>query len=82
MQNFRYLCKNRGLMTMNSINVRIPKSDMPFFRKLSRKMGWVYSDNTFEATDCDAYREAMEDVEAGRVYHAESVEDMFTQILG
>lgn len=31
-------------MTMNNISVSIPKSDMPFFRKLSRKMGWSYSD--------------------------------------
>lgn len=26
--------------------------------------------------------EALEDVKAGRVYHAESVDDMFKQILG
>ncbi len=28
------------------------------------------------------YREAMDDVKHGRVYHAESVDDMFRQILG
>ncbi|MBR1705794.1 MAG: hypothetical protein IJ721_03270 [Bacteroidales bacterium] len=33
-------------MAMNNISVNIPKGDMPFFRKLSRKMGWTYSDNT------------------------------------
>ena len=69
-------------MTMSNINVSIPKRDMPFFRKLSKSMGWAYSDNALDATNCEAYREAMEDVEAGRVYHAESVEDMFSQILG
>ena len=72
-------------MTINSINVSIPKEDMPFFRKLSKKMGWTYSDsetNKYDATDCDAYREAMEDIAEGRVYHAESVDDMFAQILG
>ncbi len=26
--------------------------------------------------------EALEDIEAGRIYHAESTEDMFRQILG
>lgn len=26
--------------------------------------------------------EALEDIQKGRVYHAESVDDMFTQILG
>lgn len=70
-------------MTMSNLTVSIPKRDMPFFRKLSKSMGWKYSDaEKYDATDCDAYREAMEDVAAGRVYHAESVEDMFAQILG
>lgn len=69
-------------MTMSSINVRIPKRDLPFFRKLSKSMGWTYSDTVFDVTDCDAYHEAMEDVEAGRVFHADNVEDMFAQILG
>jgi hypothetical protein len=36
----------------------------------------------FDSTDCDAYREVMEDVAAGRVYQAESVEDMMVNILG
>ena len=31
-------------MTTNNVYVNIPKSDMPFFRKLSRKMGWSYTD--------------------------------------
>ena len=36
---------------------------------------------SYDATDCDAYREAMEDVRSGRVYKASSVEDMFKQVL-
>ena len=36
---------------------------------------------SYDATDCDAYREAMEDVKTGRVYKASSVEDMFKQAL-
>ena len=35
-----------------------------------------------DITQTAGYKEAMEDVKAGRVYHAESVEDMFQQILG
>ncbi|MCQ2052241.1 MAG: hypothetical protein MJY74_08590 [Bacteroidaceae bacterium] len=31
---------------------------------------------SYDATDCDAYREAMEDVKAGRVYKASSVEEI------
>lgn len=37
---------------------------------------------SFDPIDCDAYREAKKDIEEGRVYHAESVEDMMSQILG
>ncbi|MBQ9636534.1 MAG: response regulator [Prevotella sp.] len=36
----------------------------------------------YDVTKTAGYREAMEDVRLGRVYHAESVEDMFNQILG
>ena len=36
---------------------------------------------SFDATDCDAYREATEDVKAGRVFKSDSVEDMFKQAL-
>lgn len=37
--------------------------------------------------DCDitktaGYQEAMDDVKHGRVYHADSVDEMFKQILG
>ena len=35
-----------------------------------------------DITKTAGYKEAMEDVKHGRVYHAESVDDMFKQILG
>lgn len=37
---------------------------------------------TFDITKTDGYREALEDVKHGRVFHADSVDDMFQQILG
>ena len=36
----------------------------------------------FDITKTKGYREAMDDVKHGRVYHADSVDDMFRQILG
>ena len=36
----------------------------------------------FDITKTKGYREAIDDVKNGRVYHAESVDDMFKQILG
>ena len=35
----------------------------------------------YDITKTAGFREAMDDVENGRVYHAESVDDMFMQIL-
>ena len=35
-----------------------------------------------DITKTAGYTEAMEDIKHGRVYHAESVDDMFKQILG
>ena len=36
----------------------------------------------YDVTKTAGFREAMDDVEHGRVYHADSVNDMFKQILG
>lgn len=35
-----------------------------------------------DITKTAAFREAMDDKKHGRIYHAESVDDMFSQILG
>ena len=35
-----------------------------------------------DITETAGYREAMADINHGRVYHADSVDDMFKQILG
>ena len=36
----------------------------------------------YDITKTAGVREAMDDIENGRVYHAENVDDMFKQILG
>ncbi|SDG27894.1 hypothetical protein SAMN04487901_10247 [Prevotella communis] len=36
----------------------------------------------FDITKTKGFQEALDDVKHGRVYHAESVDDMFKQILG
>ena len=38
--------------------------------------------NELDITKTAGYREAMNDVKNGRVYHADSVDDMFKDILG
>ena len=36
----------------------------------------------FDITKTKGFQEALDDVKHGRVYHADSVDDMFKQILG
>jgi len=36
----------------------------------------------YDITKTAGFREAMDDIEHGRGYHADSVDDMFQQILG
>ena len=36
----------------------------------------------YDVTKTKGFQEALDDVKHGRVYHAESVDDMFKQILG
>ena len=35
-----------------------------------------------DVTKTRGYQEAMDDIKAGRIYHAESADDMFKQIFG
>jgi hypothetical protein len=77
----------KSILSTKELRVFIPKSDMTFFRMLSKKMGWLYTDvekdnKGFDATDCEAYREAMDDIKEGRIYSASDADDLMTQILG
>ena len=69
----------------------IPKADVSFFKMMAKKMGWTVKrkrtdaaakPKEYDITKTAGYREAMEDVKHGRVYHADSVDDMFKKILG
>ena len=42
----------------------------------------VHKTKNEDITKTAGYKEAMDDVKHGRVYHADSVDDMFKQILG
>ena len=40
------------------------------------------SKKEMDVTKTEGYQEAMDDIKHGRVFHADSVDDMFKQILG
>ena len=55
----------------------VPKGDLPFLRKMARRMGWTISTPKKSGVEL-----GLEDIEAGRVYHAANAEEMMAQILG
>ena len=66
-------------MASSYISVTVPRKDLSFFKKLSKSMGWSYVE--YNPTDNEAYREAIDDIANGRVYSAQSAEEMMAQIL-
>ena len=61
--------------SLERITLEIPSIEVAFLRTLSKKMGW-----TMKRHRKSGIQEALEDVEAGRVYEAKSVEDLMSQL--
>jgi hypothetical protein len=57
------------------VYLSIPESDYRFISTLSHKMGWTIH----RERKCGLDR-AIDDVRAGRVYQAESVDDLMSQL--
>lgn len=55
--------------------IEVPRSEVHFIRSLSRKMGWIIK------KPCKSgIQQALDDVEAGRVYEVKSIEDLMEQL--
>ena len=61
--------------TMEHITLEVPSFEVAFLRTLSKKMGW-----TMKRQRKSGIQQALDDVEAGRVYEANSVEDLMSQL--
>lgn len=62
---------------MSNVLVNVPKGDLPFLRKMAKRMGW-----TISSTKKSGVEIGLEDIDAGRIHHAANAEDMISQILG
>ncbi|MDO5524758.1 MAG: hypothetical protein Q4F85_01555 [Prevotella sp.] len=64
-------------ITVNTeeIYVALPMSDFNLLKTLSKKMGW-----TIKRKRKTGIERALDDVKAGRVYEAKSVNDLFEQL--
>ena len=60
---------------MEQISLEVPSFEVSFLRTLSKKMGWKMKRHRKSGL-----QQALEDVKAGRVYEADSVEDLMAQL--
>lgn len=58
-----------------NVSISLPYDDISLLRTLSKKMGW-----SLKRQRKSGIEKALEDVKAGRVYEAKSVEDLFEQL--
>ena len=79
--NSSYLCQREikmyymATLSMEQIYMEVPSTEIAFLRTLAKKMGWA-----IKRQRKSGIQEALEDVEAGRVYEAENVEDLMAQL--
>ena len=60
--------------------VRVPKSDRRLCSALIKKMGWELTVLKSGNRRKNGLDEALDDIRQGRVYKAESVDDLFKQL--
>ncbi len=65
-------------VTINNITttITVPQVDFKLLKELANKFGWV-----IQAEKKSGIEEAMEDVKAGRVFHAKDAHDLIKQCL-
>ena len=76
------------MSTAISLNINIPKSDMPFMRQLAKRMGWTVvaskADNLYDPETNsylnDETMQAIRDVESGKVNRSKDMNDLLALI--
>jgi len=61
--------------SIEQIYLEIPSVEVSFIKTLAKKMGW-----SIKRKRKSGIQQAIEDVEAGRVYEAKNVEDLIKQL--
>ena len=62
-----------------TVQITLPREDASFLRRQSRNMGWQFT-TLRTPRKRGSLERAIEDVRAGRVYQADSVEDLMAQL--
>lgn len=62
-----------------TIQITLPKAEVPMLRKLASGMGWTLS--TITTKKKCGIKKGLEDIRKGKVYHAKDSQDLIKQIL-
>lgn len=67
--------------------INIPKVDLKRFKGLAKAMGWTYEKvepkhEDYENNPSEELLQSVRDAREGKVFHADSVDDLFRQCLG
>jgi len=65
-------------MTTITKQITLPEVDLKFLKELAKKLGWTVKTTQRKS----AFEKSLDDIEAGRVYEAKDVDDLFKQCLG
>jgi len=67
-------------MTTTTVQqITLPEVDLKFLKELAKKLGWTVKSAQKKKS---AFEKSLDDIEAGRVYEAKDVDDLFQQCLG
>jgi len=61
--------------TLNRFTVDVPQDDLKFFKSFIKKMGW-----SIHKQKKGLAEQSLEEIEAGKVFHATDVDDLFNQL--
>ena len=75
-EQFKGLVHSRPIpISLEGVYVSLPNSDFNLLKTLSKKMGW-----SIKRQRKSGIEKALDDIKAGRVFEAKSVEDLFEQL--
>ena len=65
----------QSTVSLEGVYVSLPNSDLNLLKTMSKKMDWSIKRQRKSGID-----KALDDIKAGRVFEAKSVEDLFEQL--
>jgi len=65
-------------METKTLQIALPENDLKLLKELAKKFGWSIKSTRKKSS----FEKSLDDIEAGRIYEATDVDDLFNQCLG